>query len=784
MQIEPHTNPNITASNKEEEGFNFQKLINQLLYYWWLFALSAALAFMAVFLYLRYTTPVFVINAKILVKDAKKGGNMGQSEIFEDFGLLNNNNSVENEVELLKSRTLMQKTVESQQLNFSYFASGKVKQTEVFESKLPFELVAHEMIEDSLAKSKTLFFKYIDNKKFELETGTKSQVYRYADTVNLSYGRMIFYPKKSEVTINNTDIRISLIKVDDAVASFSKKLTIGVTNKAVSTIELTIKDAVPERGELLLNTLITIYNRMNIEDKNKIADSTISFIDNRLTYVSGDLGQVEQNIQTFRQENRLTDLSTQGKIMLENTAESTNQAAQQEVQIAIINSLENYLRKQENSSRTIPAGLVISDPTFASSVQTYNTLQLEKERQLQTTTENNPIVQRIDAQLTSLRADILANLTTIRRTLSITLSQLRRRGSNVERQLQQVPGKERVSLELGRQQKIKEELFLYLLKKREETAVSKAANLETARVVDAAKSDRVPVSPKRSVLYLSAFFLGIILPSLILYIRDLLNNKVESKKDITSITQVPIIGEIGRSQFKHNFFISDNIRHPITEQLRQLRTNLEFMQSDHNGKGKVLLLTSNMTGEGKSFLAMNLAGLLAYGGKKVILLEFDLRKPKLTSSLGMENNDGISNFLINKVDIVGKLVKPIKEMAGLFLLSSGPIPPNPAELINSDRTNELYNQLKEEFDYIITDAPPIGVVTDAQLLAPYAHNTLFVVRQGYTYKNQIDLVNELYINNKFPNLGIVVNDIKKQSGYGYGYGYAYGYGYGTGYLEK
>jgi capsular exopolysaccharide synthesis family protein len=762
----------------EDDEFDLKKVVGTLIRFWPLFLICVIGAVIIAFLFLRYSTPQYKINAKILVKDDKKGGNFGgaSDNMFSDLGLFNPTKSVDNEVEVLKSRTLMEKTVDALQLQARYYVEGSVKQTELFFENVPFELSLAGIKDDSLVADKRFSLLFIDDRRFVLENDGKTKQYNYGDLLVFPFGAIRVKRNINAAPIQKPVI-VKLSKRDNVVDGFQQALTIATTSKTVSTIDLTLEDPVPQRGEKLLNTLITIYNAMNTEDKNRIADSTIAFIDNRLIYVTAELGNVEKEIETFKRKNKLTDLSAEGQLLLQNSSEGMKNVAQQQVQIEIINSLEKYLKDDKNNLRTIPAGLAVPDPTFAELIHTYNAAQLEKERQLQTTTESNPIVQTLTVQIGNLKSNILANLATIRHTMQISMNQLQRGANLFERRIGQVPEKERSFLEFSRQQAIKQELYLYLLKKREETAVSKAANIDNARVVDSAKSQTHPFSPKRTLVYLSALLIGLVLPAIAIYLRQLLNNKVEDKKDITTKTAAPIVGEIGRSPYTNSFIVKENPRHPVAEQFRLLRTNLDYMVPEGEG-GRVIMITSSISGEGKSFLSLNLAAMLALRGKKVLLVEFDLRKPKLSKYLRLDNRHGLTDFLVKKNNDIGSLIKTVSEVDGLYMLGSGAIPPNPAELINNNQTRDLFSIVKTDFDYAVVDAPPVGLVTDSLLLSKYANITLYVIRQKYTFKNQLEMLDEMYRQGKLPNLGIVVNDIKRQKGYGYGYGYGSGYGYG------
>ena len=765
-------------TRKETDSVNLQAMVAQILNFWWLFLLFIFLSLFTAYVYLRYSASSYKINGKILVKDSKKGGDISQGSIFSDLELLNPISSVDNEVELLKSRSLMERTVSGLQLNVRYFSKGSVKQTETFFSKLPFIMKGIYIVDDSLSEKSMLTFNGVDENTFSLDDGKARKKVKYGDTISLNFARIVFYRFASNPPVTASPVVIKFTTKDATVAGFQNSLTVAPTSKTVSTIDLSLIDNLPERGELLINTLIRIYNDMNTDDRNRTADSTIKFIDNRLIYVTQELGNVEQDIQNFKQSNNITDISMQSQLLLQNTSLSIQELGRQEAQLNVLRSLQSYLKADKNYTRTIPAALAIQDPTFEGLVQNYNTLQLEKERQLATTTENNPLVEKLTVQILNLRKSIMSSLAAVEQTMLMGVNQLQKRTDLFSSQIKGVPQKEKNFLEISRQQTIKQELYLYLLKKREETAVSKAANLDNARIVDSAKSQKTPVKPKRSIIYLLAFIAGIVIPGLLLYIRFLLYNKVENRSDITSYTHAPIVGEIGRSPFPNNLIVRENSRHPVAEQFRLLRTNLDYMNVQALAGGRTIMVTSNMSGEGKSFISLNLAGMLALGGKRVVLLEFDLRKPKLSKYLGFNNNEGISTFLVNRSKSIEELTVKVPGIDTLFFTGSGPTPPNPAELIHSERTDELFAQLEQNFDHVIIDVPPVGVVTDALLLAKYAKISLFVIRQGFTYKKQLEQTDELYRQQKLPNFALVVNDIERKKGYGYGYGYGNSFGYG------
>lgn len=756
-----HSNILVVNQNTESDLLNTKKILQQIVTHWWLYLILVLLTTTTAFFYLRYRTPLYQIHAKILVKDSKKGSVMPGTEVFQEIDFMTGLNSVDNEVELLKSRTLMEKTVASMQLNATYFVEGAVKKTEVYQSRLPFRLTAQNF--DYTTKEKSIWFEPVDSVSFQLEFRNKKSHHFYGDTINLPLGNLIFARSADYYKNSNARILVEFMTFDNAVKQFQDRLHVAPTNKTVSTIDITLSDPVPERGQGIVNTLLSIYDKMNTEDKNRIADSTISFIDDRLAVVSIELSTVEGSIQNFRESNNLTDISSQGKLLLDNANEYVKQLTEQEVQINIVNALSKYLNSED--FKLIPTTLTVQEPTLLALVGSYNTAQIERDRQIQTTGENNPIVKNLNSEIPILKKGILSNLNNVKNSLLIRVKELNSKIANVQKQIGQVPSEERSFLEYSRQQSIKQELYLYLLKKREETAVSKSANINAVRIIDSAKSDAAPYSPKQTLIYAIAVLGGIVIPSILLVFKNLFNNKITSKKDIADVLDIPIVGEIGNSPAKNGIVVSEHPRHPIAEQFRHLRTNLNYLSTSTNSKARKILFTSSMSNEGKSFLATNLAALLATAGRKTVLIEFDLRKPKISTYFNIKNEIGISSFVVKRLN-PSEIIKEVSNIPNLSIISSGPIPPNPVDIITNERISELFEYLSVYFDEIIIDAPPIGIVTDAQLLEKYADVTLYILRQNYTFKQQLEEIHELQTQKRFKNIGIVLNDIRKTKGYG------------------
>jgi capsular exopolysaccharide synthesis family protein len=759
--------------NEPDKVFDLRKLLDKVISYWYWFFLCIVACIALSWLYLRYATPDYKVNAKILIQDDQKGGDSPEKDMLEQLQMFNSKSNVDNEMEIIKSRSLMEKTVKDLQLNVSYWLEGRLKTAEQFR-KLPFA-VQWSHLSDSLPDAEYVIQPLSESKVHISAEGVVNKDISWNDTLHLPEGIMkVIRQSGNPLAKENYVVRV--VTIDKAVTVYRNKLAVNIPNKQVSTIDLTMTSTIPEKGELILNELINAYMQLSVDAKNRIADSTIAFVDNRLALVSHELTGVEKDIQTFKQNNQLADLGEQAKLLIASTGDFSRQLTEQQVKLSVIESLEKYINDETNNKRIVPSSLVLEDPNFVSIIGKYNGLELERERLLMSNTATNPVVKNIDEQLISLRGDLKSNLSSFKTGIETSIAQLQQRSGAIDRKIQQVPAKERVFLDYSRQQAVKQELYLFLLKKREESAISKSSNLAGARIIDLAKSEAFPYMPKRALIYLLGLMLGIIFPAIGLYLRDILSRRVVNKLDITENTPAPILAEVGHTDDKTAVVISKDTVSPVAEQFRALRTNLQFVLRGANEK--VILLTSSMSGEGKTFIATNLAAVLSLSGKKVLLMEMDLRKPKISEKLGIDNRTGFSTWSIGKTPL-SELIKPSGINENCWIISSGPIPPNPAELLLTDATKELFATLRSRFDYIVIDAPPVGLVTDAQLLGHFADTTLYLVRQGYTFKQQLQISKELYTFRKMPKMNIVVNDVKAGKGYGYSYTYGYGYGYNT-----
>lgn len=763
-----------------KEMISFQKIIAKLLSLWPWLIVSVAVSLAIAFFYFTTSPRQYKIRASVLVQDDKKSSDLGGAGILQDFGLLGGKSNVDNEAEIFKSRTLMEQVVRNLQLNVHYFIPGKLKNTEIY-AESPVILTILKAA-DSLpgnAPGYTLEFDKANPTRFTLFNEVTNIKGRLGDTLQLREGTGLITPSRGFARWPaEQPLEITIGSVDGTTQFYMASLNVDIPNDEVSVIYLTLTETLPEKGQKVLNALMDAYLQANVNDKNRIADSTMRFIDERLSLVSHELSGIEKDIEGFKTKNKLTDLTEQSRILLDNTSEFSKQQTNQEVQLSVIEALEQFLKDNQNNARIVPSSLVMQDASFVALVQRYNEMQLERDKMLLSHTARHPSVLSLDEQLVNLRLELLSSIKSVKQGFQVSIAELKKRNTGVEGMISKVPARERIFLDYSRQQAIKQELYLFLLKKQEETAISKSSTLANARIIDPAKAESSPFKPKKSMIMMTAFLAGLLLPLLISIGKDYFNNRVNSIEDINALTSVPVLAEIGHNNEKDIVTISLKSRQLIAEQLRSLRTNLQYLLP--NEHEKTILITSSMSGEGKSFLSINLSAALALAGKKVILLELDLRKPKISENLSLQKA-GFTNYIISNDNNWDQWIQPSGVNDNFFVLPSGPLPPNPTELLMLPKTKQLFKDLKNHFDYILIDSPPVGLVTDAEIMASFSDATLYVVRHRLTYKQQITLIEKFNHKKVMPKINIIVNDVQvKKHGYGYGYNYGYGYGvYGT-----
>jgi tyrosine-protein kinase Etk/Wzc len=759
--------------NDDSEQTSIKDIVGKYLKYWYLFLLATIFSLAMGYLYLRYAIPNYWVGSTILIKDDQQGEGLTQSAVFNDIAGFKSKSNIDNEIRLLKSKSLMQRVFQELDMNVTYYGEGRIKDPELYGKSLPVRLIINRL--DSAAIGKWIVLNLEGNNSYTIEDGDKVSSHKLGQLVRLEFGEFTVV-SASERPVAGRKLNIQFNNLQQLANQYSQRLTIEKDKTGWSSaLSLSLVDPVPEKAKDILAKLIEVYNKEAVEDKNQIASNTIEFINERLSYLTTELNDVEKDVEEYKREHQLTNVTSETQLYLQGASGYNEQMIEYEMQLDILNAIEQYLQKDVEELELVPSSLSISDPTLQRLIGKFNELQLERQRLLRTTKPNNPLVTNITEQLGDLRENILENLEIIQQSMQLTRDNLRANSAQFESKIQQVPVIERELLEISRQQGIKEGLYLYLLQKREESALSLAATVSNSRIIDPPMAARAPVSPERTTVYMYALILGLGLPFAFVFVKEMLDNKVHELRDVEKITKAPILGEIAHKQKEENLVITSESRGPVAELFRLIRANLQFAAGGR--VNKVILVTSSMSGEGKTFFSLNLGSSLALSGKRVVLLDFDLRKPSLLHSMGMVNDFGITNYLVNENITVKELIKPTQISPNLFAVGAGPIPPNPAELMLVPKIQDLIEGLKQQFDYVIMDTSPVGQVADAFSLSSYADSSLYLVRYQFTEKDQVKVIDDIYKKKKLQNAMIVLNDAKKgKSGYGYGNGYGYGYG--------
>lgn len=757
----------------EPQDIDIKALLRKYLRYWYIFFLGLTICLIAAFLHIRYnTTPEYYVSSTLLIKEDNSIHSFSGG-ISGGLGSLGVNKNIGNEMVILRSKNLMQRVLSELAINTSLFVEGRFQNVEVFQDHLPISLIINSL--DSSAFGKSIKLRIMDNNKFGLieldSTGKETHsTHRFGQIINKYYATFTVIGS-SDIQLSK-DIIVQFHDVSKLADRYSKLLSIELESEEANVLRLGLTDVIPQRSVLILNKLVEVYNKETIEDKNQVELSTVKFLDDRIAFLSTELSDVEKDVEQYKMQNNLTDVGSNAQIYLQTASEYNKELSDFELQLEIINSLERYVSQGE--LRLVPSSLNISDLTLNSLIEKFNELQLERQRMLRTSQPSSSLIRNIDDQLSNLRVNIQENLRNIKSGLLITRDNLLSSSAQFQSKIRQVPSIERELLEINRQQSIKQAIYLFLLQKREEAGLALAATISHSRIIDEASAGEYPFNSNFSTIYLAATLLGILIPLGFIYVKDQLNDKVSNRKEVEHLTRVPILGEVSHSQNNRALQITQGDHSVIAETFRLVRANLHF--ACLGKENKVILITSSYSGEGKTFFSINLGASLALSGKKVVILGFDLRKPKLLYDLGIPTHIGISDYLTTDDWSIDSLYVPIKEVSGLYAIGAGTISPNPAELMMSPKVEHLIKELTELFDYVIIDSPPIGRVADGFNLAPYADSTLYIVRYNYSHKAQLAILQDIYQNKKLNHPMIVLNDARKEKGQGYGYGYGYGNG--------
>ncbi len=760
-------------------SFNLRDQIAKYLKYWYWFVISVLIFGTLAFLKVRYTIPQYNVSSTIMISS---DDNVRAPELsaFKDLGLLEEGeNKRENEIQILKSRTLFTNVVNNLKLNVRYFTEGRILEVENYPRSL---VEINFLSDDSIVHKKSKVFNVrIDSKtsfSFVNKKGEKLSNHSFGKTINSDVGDIVITPSVEKIENNiGKIIKIQITPVRLVAEGYRNRVVVS-SLKGSSIVRLSLNDPVVNKAMDIVNNLVEEYSKATIENKKRASARTAEFINDRLALISGDLTEVDDEAAGYLSKYGLTtDIGAQAQQFSNLDTKNVQETAGLNTQLNLIASMKRFVLSQEGKHDLVPANLGFSDATISSTVSRYNLLILQRQRLLKTSSEQNPVVVNIDQQIDGLRQVLLGSLNSLKNSINIRLKSLRTQDQYFSGKLYSAPIREKDLRVIEREQTIKEQLYLYLLQKREEAEIASHITLSNTRVIDRASTlSSFPVSPNKKMIYAGAVFFGLILPFMIIYISQLLNVKISSREEIEKMLSMPIIGSIPKvKKSKKRIMISQNDRSGIAEAFRILRTNLDFlMASSNKTKGRVVFVTSTISGEGKTLVSSNLAKTLAISGKKVAYLGTDLRDPKFHKFLDLPNgkdSKGLTNYIMNSDLKPEDIIYKDKEEASFDIIPSGAIPPNPAELLMHDRVSDIFEYLEKVYDYIIVDTAPVSLVTDTLLLAKFGDLSIYIVRENYSDKRVLQVPENLYQEKRLPNIAVLLNAADTKTGYNYGYGY-------------
>lgn len=799
--------------NEEKSNFDFAVIYTTLILNWKWFVLSLIICLGAAHIYLRYATPIYQAAAKLLIKEEQNGRRGNSIQSSANLGIISNSNGIDNEMEILKSRTLAQQAVYDLKLYTTYRHEGRIKDHLIYgEQEVNVDMDYEHLKKLNAPMNFKItregrnyhvvgsYFVPIDDNSYNPGPITVDKVITALPaTLGTRVGMVKFTQNGNYMLRDGESLKVTMIAPEIAAGKYVGSLSVSPSTKATSIAQLVITDEIPQRAIDYLKQLAIVYNRQANEDKNQIAVRTEQFINQRLEKINAELGNTEGQLENYKKRNNMVQLSMNASTAFSNADSYAQKLNEANTQVALLDELTKYMNEPSNRHQPIPSNVGLNDASATSLINKYNEIALQRNQLLHSASESSPTVTPLTSQLDDLQASIKRAMSQARAGLNIQRNSIASQQGKYQGQISNTPEQERILTQIGRQQEVKSGLYLMLLQKREENSISLAATADKGKLIDnpvfAGK-----VTPKDSIILMIAFGLGLAIPALILFLLAFFRYKIEGHDDVAKLTKLPIIADVAiasdRAKTKADIVVHENKNNLMEEIFRSLRTNLQFLMKEHD---KVILMTSTTSGEGKTFIASNVAISFALLGKKVVLVGLDIRKPRLAELFEIDDHHhGITNLLIKDNitwDDVNKQIVNSGVNSNLDLLMAGPVPPNPGELVTRKSLEETMDILKEHYDYIVIDTAPVGLVTDTLALGRIANATVYVCRADYTQKSSFGLINGLAYEKKMPNMSIVLNGVdlsKKKNGYYYGYGKygkygkyasygAYGkqYGYGS-----
>ncbi|WP_312822097.1 polysaccharide biosynthesis tyrosine autokinase [Epilithonimonas sp.] len=770
------------VTTKEEE-INVREILKPYLKKWYWFFISVFIMLILAVIYVKTTAPVYKIQSSVLIKDAKK-----MSSASGDFGVLSGlggfagmgTNSIENELEIFKSKKIVKDVSNKLKIQVSIFSREKFYDVELYKDSSPYDIYVVNEKEYEEVPKKPIDFNVEGNKVTlsSKEIG-KDVVGSLNKLISLPFANIIItknpnFNKKKVKKLDLDDFYFSYSDAEGLADNLQKDIAVDLTDKEATVIGLSINHQNKDKGKDILDAITDTYNEYAIVDKNTESKKTKDFIDERINIISKELGDVETERQQFKVEHKIVDLPSEARLNLQLTTEAQKRELELDTQLELTNVLINYINSPANNNQLIPTNIGIDSPTATSNISAYNKLILDRNRMLENATPENPLVVEITKDINALKTALKESLYKASTNLQISKRDVTKYANEKDNKIQQIPYQEKLFRNIERQQQIKENLYLLLLQKREEAAISMAITGEKARVIDYAFVDKKPVAPKKIISILISFFVGLLIPAAFIYLKELFSNQIVTKHDLEKLTRVPILAEIPRLSRKEDELIKINDVSPLAEAFRILVTNIKFILPKKDS-AKIIFVTSTVKGEGKTFVSVNLSLALSSTKNNVLVIGSDIRNPQLQRyNPAMKGSKGLTEFLYGDIEQAREIIHPSGFIKNCDFIYSGSIPPNPAELLQNGRYEKLIEQVKNDYQYIILDTAPLMLVTDSFLISHVADTTLYVTRSEVSEKGFVDFANKNVEAKKINNVAFVLNDIHKTN---FGYGNKYGYGY-------
>lgn len=770
------------VENEVDDSINLVETLYQYLRHWkWILG-SFALALVLAVVMIVVTPKEFQPSMSILLNEEKSGRAVGPSE-YMDLSMLGfmGTSNIENEIVVLKSPDLMDKVVEELGLNIRYTQKKFFRETEIYKDS-PYLVTLASPEKAYIGVCELEIVKnggeYKITGEYEVMGETeklKAVESELPTTLNLNESTSLQIALSNVSPVEGETVYVTIKSIAATTRELLTKLSVVTAAKNASVLNLAVMVNNRQKGAELLYELLEQYNELNLQVNNQMANNSAMFINDRLKEIALELSDAEEEVVEYKQQHRIADISAEAQLFVSQTSENEQKLMEIETQLKVLELIQRFIADPSNHTKTIP-NMGVADVGVAKIISDYNNKLLASDQLLKGTGEKNPARVRVFEELDNMRGGIENSLANVRETYTVSRNELRQRANVTQSRISSVPKQERGLIEKVRQQKIKEDLFLFLMQKREETNLTIAASAEKARIIAAPRLNILPVSPKSKIILLAFAILGILVPVVVIYVRELLRTQISSRDEFERFSKVPIIGEVGRNE-SDQAVIDESQQGALVEMFRTLRNNIRFAVPKK--KGLTLVMTSTVANEGKSFVSMNLALSFAFTGKKVLLIGGDIRNPQIRENLNNNpylKSQGLSDFLIDTgSDWQKYLATPFPEVPHFEVMVAGTIPPNPNELLMSPRLGEMLLGMKEVYDYIIIDSVPVGLVSDTYLIGEYTDLTLYVVRENKTPKTAINFINMQKEQGKLPNLYVILNDTILRGSYKYGYGKAYGY---------